>query len=91
MSNEFLDYPRAVSDHWIGCIKGEDATVEKIGPVIFKLKVAVNDVIADVKVLGSLPLERILRTFAGGVLDAVAIAKLLACLLNVSAFDLLLE
>ncbi|KAF9653538.1 hypothetical protein BDM02DRAFT_3125522 [Thelephora ganbajun] len=66
----------------LGCIKAENATVEVIAPIVAKLKIAIGDVICDVKALASLPLERILCTLVGGVLDAVAIAKLLACLLN---------
>jgi len=66
----------------LSCIKAEDATFEVIAPIIAKLKVAIEGVIADVKVLASLPLERILCTLVGGVLNALTIAKLLACLLN---------
>jgi len=65
------------------CIKsGDGATIEVISPIIAELKVAIKKVIVDVKVLVSLPLEKILCTAVGGVLDALAIAKLLACLLN---------
>lgn len=55
-----------------------------IVPIIAKLKVAVEGVIVDVKALVGLPLDRILCTLVGGVLDALSIAKLLACLFNVS-------
>lgn len=76
----------AASDCEIGCLKAEDATLEVVVAIVVKLKVAVEGVIVDVKALASLPLDRILCTLVGGVLDAVAIAKLLACLLNASAF-----
>jgi ABC-type dipeptide/oligopeptide/nickel transport system ATPase subunit len=81
--------PLAVSDGQIGCIKAENATVEVIAPIVAKLKVAVEDVIVDVKVLASLPLERVLCTLVGGVLDALSIAKLLGCLLNVGVLNVL--
>jgi len=66
----------------LGCIKAEDVSVEVVVAVVAKLKVALEGVIVDVKALASLPLERILCTVAGGVLDAVSIAKLLAVILN---------
>ena len=78
-----------VSDFQIGCIKAEDATLEVIAPIIVKLKVAIEAVIVDVKVLASVPSDRVLCTLVGGVLDALSIAKLLACLLNVGTFGVL--
>jgi len=66
----------------LGCIKAEDATIEVIVPIVAKLKVAIEGIIVDVKALASLPLDRILCTLVEGVLDAAAIAKLLACIFN---------
>jgi len=61
-----------------------------IRPIAEDLKVALATIIVDVKALASLPLDTILCTVVGGVLNAVAIARLLACLFNVSASALLL-
>ena len=74
------------SDRQIGCIKAENATLEVIAPIVANLKVAIEGAIVDVKGLASVPLDRLLCTLVGGVLDALAIAKLLGCLLNVGAF-----
>ena len=62
--------------------------MEAIGPIVADLKVALVDVTAKVKLLVGLPLEEILCTVVGDVLDAAGIAKLLACLFNVGALDL---
>jgi hypothetical protein len=50
--------------------------------------VAIEGITVDGKAPASLPLKRNLRTIVGGVLDAISIAKLLTCRLNVSVFDL---
>ena len=88
MSASFTGIRERYLSGLLACIKsGDGATIEVISPIIAELKVAIEKVIVDVEVLVSLPLEKILCTAVGGVLDALAIAKLLACLLNVSVPD----
>ena len=72
------------ADLWIGCIRANNATLENIAPIVANLKATIGDIIVEVNGLASLSLDRILCTTVGGALDALAIAKLLACLLNVS-------
>jgi len=79
-----------VADRWLGCLKAHNATLEVIGPLVNDLKGALGTIIVEVEALASLPLERILCTIVGGVLGALDIARLLACLFNVSSFALLL-
>jgi len=80
-----------VANCWLGCLKPHNATLEVIAPLVVDLKAAIGTIIVEVEALASLPLDRILCTVVEGVLSALDIAKLLACLFNVSPLALLLR
>ena len=69
----------------LGCLTAHNATIDVITPIVAEIKVALGGVIVQVEALASLPLDRILCTVVEGVLSALDIAKLLACLFNVSS------